>query len=218
MKIATKISMFFATVAAVLMYSSTALAAAPITSLTDVDTGGRVNALYDINPQPVRETFERYGWTVDIVSSDTINALYGLDPALATNYSLAGFVSPQRKKMFLTGDVNYASQAVNHEMGHFFDICISPFILPDGIQASQTSDFVSVYLTEGCSGILGAYAMSSPDEYFAEAYKYYVEAPVFLATYAPYTYLYMDKVVNMYTEDRVFATLVNLTFIEFVEV
>ncbi len=165
-------------------------AACPISSSTSETASAEAREYYNMLPSGVRNAFESGGWHVeisDVVSVNYISALYG-------GFSLGGYVAGYTEsysKVIMLSDTD-AGAAMNHEMGHFFDYTSG--------MISKSSTFGSIYLAE-CAAFDGgsnAYASSDVSEYFADAFREYVECAGYLKKTCPQTFAFIDGYVSGY--------------------
>ncbi|WP_049945261.1 anthrax toxin lethal factor-related metalloendopeptidase [Butyrivibrio sp. AC2005] len=146
---------------------------------------------YNKLPQGVRNAFESYGWRVIITDVFKVNYISALYNGAPKGGYVAGYTETLSKSIVLAN--TDAGAAINHEMGHFFD-----YILAGNVSESQ--EFYSIYSAE-CANFDGggnSYAMSDPTEYFAEAFREYVECAGYLKARCPDTYAVLDGLVSPY--------------------
>ena len=171
-------------------YSTVAFAACPISSSTSESASAEAREYYNMLPSGVRNAFESKGWHVeisDVISVNYISALYG---GFALGGYVAGFTESYSKVIMLA-DTD-AGAAMNHEMGHFFDYISG--------RVSESSTFEAIYNAEASSfdGGSNAYASSNVNEFFADAFREYVECAGYLKKNCPQTYSFIDGYVSSY--------------------
>jgi|GEM_PF-1547598 len=168
-------------------------AACPITVSASQAQSDSVCGYYNLLPDEIRTTFENGGWTIEIEPLQEIYRDIGGIPIGPSGYSLAGITIVKTKKICLNSASNYSTQAINHEMGHYFDYLLYTL---SGSQPSTAPDFVSVYQTESVGG--DRYITSTSTEFFADAFKKYTESPQILQQSEPQTYNYVRTLITNY--------------------
>lgn len=182
------------TVAAVtFMTPIAAEAACPITVSSDQSQTNAVTGYYNLIPAEIRTAFESGGWTIEIEGLQQIYRNIGGIPVGPSGYSLAGITIVKTKKICLNNSGSYSTQAINHEMGHYFDYLM---YASSGIQPSVTPDFSIIYRQESVGS--DRYISSTSTEFFADAFKRYIEAPQELQQSDPQTYNYISTLVMNY--------------------
>lgn len=165
----------------------------PAGTISDKKTAIAASERYDMEPDPVKDVFCDYGWTVSVVSN--IDSYYDQDfPDDGNDYILSGLTDPVSRKIYVTDAYNFGAEALSHEMGHFIDFAVSPGITTGN--ASGTKKFKEIYEKEKDNSDLSDYEKSTPEEYFAECYKMYIEDRDTLSDRHPETYLFMDGIVK----------------------
>lgn len=166
-----------------------------ITSSSDV-LKNEVLARYNLIPVQIRNAFEALGWRIEITSQDRLLAYRG---AGATQYpwyyEIAGTTIVDLKLICLNEKAYYSVESIVHEMGHFFDNCLTT--IDGSVRAGRRPEFYAIF-NEEKAFIGDMYAASSPTEFFAECFKYYVENPAFLNQACPKTFSYIDNEVRKY--------------------
>lgn len=166
-------------------------AAFPLKESDSESASQEAEEYYNKLPQGVRDAFESGGWKViitDIFKVNFVSALYNGVPS--GGYS-AGYTEFASKSIVLTN--TDAAGAMNHEIGHYFDYMLAG-------QISSTDSFISIYNDEKTSFDEGTndYAMSDPAEYFAEAFREYIECAGYLKKCCPSTYTTLNNLVSPY--------------------
>lgn len=163
-----------------------------------VETDEEVVRLYESIPTKVKEDFEDNGWKIETYSQEDLESIYKLlnGEEVLDGYCVAAFTSPATKTIYLSSKMAYAEKSVVHEMGHYFDLKISPDIV--GTAASGTSYFESIYALEAAYSGKSEYAASQASEYFAESFRDYIERPWKLKDTSPYTYDYICTLMTAY--------------------
>ena len=168
----------------------TAYASCPISKSTDSSASAEAEKYYNMLPSGVRNAFESKGWHIEITDVASVNYISTLYGGFALGGYVAGFTESYSKVIMLS-DTD-AGSAMNHEMGHFFDY-ISGHI-------SESNTFASIYNAEASSldGGDNSYAQSDQTEYFAEAYREYIECAGYLKNTCPQTYAFIDGYMQAY--------------------
>lgn len=159
-------------------------AACPISESTNASASAEAERYYNMLPSALRSQFESEGWEIMISSVTAVNlasAAFGGIPGLGY---VAGFTHPL-SKMIILSDTD-AGGAMNHEMGHYFNYSIG--------MASESDLFQDIFREEASNLDGGAndYAMSDTGEYFAEAFREYIECAGYLKSCCPRTYSFID--------------------------
>ncbi|MCH4191751.1 MAG: hypothetical protein LKF52_05540 [Butyrivibrio sp.] len=168
-------------------------AACPITVSSSQSQSDAVTNYYNLIPSEIRTAFETGGWTIEIEGLQQIYHNIGGIPVGPDGYSLAGITIIKTRKVCLNSSGTYSTQAINHEMGHYFDYLI---YASSGVQPSVTPAFTSIYQKESVGG--DRYISSNSTEYFADAFKRYLETPKALQQSDPQTYNYVSALVTNY--------------------
>lgn len=168
-----------------------------------VETDEKVIQLYESIPTKVKEDFEDNGWKIETYSQEDLESIYKLlnGEEVLEGYCVAAFTSPATKTIYLSSKMAYAEKSVVHEMGHYFDLKISPEVV--GTFASGTRYFNSIYMLEAAYSGKSEYAASQASEYFAESFRDYIERPWKLKDTSPYTYDYICALMTAYTNGTV---------------
>lgn len=155
-----------------------------------------VLARYNMIPVEIRNAFEVMNWRIEVTDMATILAYRGADAKqYPWYYELAGSTIADLKLIVLSNKRDYSIESINHEMGHFFDNILTPY--NGNGRAGRRPEFYIIFNEE--KAFLGTeYTSSSATEFFAEAFKYYVENPAFLAQACPKTYNYIHDEVQKY--------------------
>lgn len=82
------------------------------------------------------------------------------------------------------------TEALPHEIGHVIS-CYNNI----AFYWANTPEFEQIWQLESHNSMLIANGWADSDEYFAEAYKFYVESPEWLKEHHPMTYEYVKAVV-----------------------
>jgi len=171
-----------------------ALTPLKVSAETSIDSG--LMELYYEAPEELREEFESTGWDLLTASSAYLNRTYGSGVGEVAGVTVYGL-----KTIYLTDNSEYADDALNHEMGHYFEYAYATYF---GIVLSETNEFYSIYQSEASvSDMFSEYTVSTSAEYFAEAFKWYCEEPASLSYLYPDTYDYISEA------EEEFATAIN---------
>ncbi len=168
-----------------------ASAAFPLAESNSKKASEEAEEYYNKLPQGVRSAFETYGWRVIITDVFKVNYIATLYGGFQSGGYIAGYTESMSKSIVLSN--TDAGASMNHEMGHFFDHILAN-------EVSTSDQFVKIfndesgYFDEG----INDYAMSDPSEYFAEAFREYVECAGYLKKCCPSTYAVMDNLVSPY--------------------
>ena len=152
-------------------------------------------SLYNKNPSEVTSAFETLGWQFEYAPEEQMSSyykkVYNTD-TVPEDLSVQGATIFEDKTIYLINSSKGASTALNHEVGHFVDYCYA--VSGTGTLFSETSDFNKIYEKEAkTSKIFDEYAVSTATEYFATAYKNYVENNSTLKKDYPNTYTMVDS-------------------------
>ncbi|MCR5526873.1 MAG: hypothetical protein K6F39_05760 [Lachnospiraceae bacterium] len=172
--------------------TTSVFAAIPIAETTSDSYSSEAESYYNMLPSGVRESFESQGWTIHIKDLNTVNAeASSLGADVSEGEYVAGYTDTASKTIVLADQ--YAGYAMNHEMGHFVDMIMNN-------STSQTEAFTTIYAAEKnqFDGGSNSYAQSDSYEYFAEAFREYIECAGYLQATAPQTYEYIDAIVSPY--------------------
>ncbi len=168
----------------------------PITTSAQTNIDDDLYTLYQAVPEEIRDCFDENDWSMDILEASTLNRLYG-----SSEGEVAGVTIYNSKQIYLSDNEEYAEEAINHEMGHYFEYAYATYF---GSKLSGTSEFKSIYQEEAeVSDMFSSYTISTTTEYFAQAFKWFCEDPSTLSSDNPDTYNY---IAEAYTE---FATTYN---------
>lgn len=188
--------LFTAAIAAVLIstvsFTTSVFAAIPIAETTSDTYNSEAETYYNMLPSGIREAFESQGWTIHIKDIDTVNAeAVSLGANLSEDEYVAGFTETNSKTIVLVDQ--YTGYALNHEMGHYVDIVLNN-------ETSQSDTFSAIYASEKdlLDGGSNDYAQTDSSEYFAEAFREYIECAGYLQSTCPETYEYIDSIVSQY--------------------
>ena len=155
----------------------------------------RMQRVYNLSPYAVRQGFEKSQWDIEVIGDQQLNYSYG-DGNEGDDLTLAGVTVYEISTIYLSDQGTLAENALNHEMGHFFDYS---YYQLTGVLPSQTNQFSFIYTQEGVeSEIYEPYTVSSQAEYFAQSYKYYCEDKEDLGLFYPQTYAYINDLVSDY--------------------
>lgn len=179
-----------------------------ITSIEGASIQGDVNQMLDRLPSGVLNMLESYTF---IVTDKNITALQG---ALCldfrnSNDEVAAFVNYDIKVVVLNVENALYRDSIYHEIGHIVDNSMETI--------SESEEFLQIYEKE-CSafkehisaykiyreidGVMylceasGSYCVSTPAEYFAEAFNRYYINSTSMKDYCPETYAFMDELVK----------------------
>ncbi len=166
------------------------LAACPITASTDSSATNETQHYYNMLPYALREQFESDGWTIEISDIATVNIISSLYGGVSLGGYVAGFTETNSKTIMLS-DTD-AGGAINHEIGHYFDYLNN--------YTSESLSFYEIYKNEASFFDYGnnGYAKTNSEEYFAEAFREYVECAGFLQATCPRTYDYINYLMEDY--------------------
>ncbi|WP_036606340.1 anthrax toxin lethal factor-related metalloendopeptidase [Oribacterium sp. P6A1] len=200
----------FFTAAMSIAAGNQSFAAIPLADLGFTANSEQIQAVtyqYNMIPASIRQYYEDSGNKIYFFeTSETIDDLLGA-------YSGQ---EGQQAKIILTNRDYGGAEAITHEMGHFFDdICYTDegtsvktmrfrdivfYMTQDGKRyISDTDEFNRIYLYERKNAPVTKYEKTDANEYFAGSFGLYCTDPDTLMTYAPYTYAYIDKLVNNFT-------------------
>ncbi len=165
-------------------------ASCPITSSTSTSASIEAEKYYNMLPSALRSKFESQGWEImisDVTSVNMMSAMYG-------GFSLGGYVAgftESYSKIIMLADSD-AGSAMNHEMGHYFDYLQG--------RTSDSKQFSDIYKAESTllDGGSNEYAKSETSEYFAEAFREYIECAGYLKNTCSRTYSYIDGLMAAY--------------------
>lgn len=165
-------------------------ASCPITESTSAAASSEAEKYYNMLPSGIRNTFESKGWHIEITDVASVNYISALYGGFTPGGYIAGFTESYSRVIMLS-DTD-AGAAVNHEMGHFFDYISG--------NLSGGSAFSEIYHEEssGFDGGTNTYAMSDPAEYFADAYREYIECAGYLRNSCPKTFSFIDSYMQPY--------------------
>lgn len=173
-------------------YSSiVSYASCPISESNDVDASAEAEKYYNMLPGALRSQFESEGWEILIKDVASVNlACAALGGPVGGGGYVAGFTHSFSRMIILSN--TDAGGAMNHEFGHYFDFSKG--------KASDSSLFQDIYANEKTSFDDGSndYAMSGSGEYFAEAFREYVECAGYLKITCPRTYNFIDGYMSAY--------------------
>ncbi len=190
---------------------STAYAAIPLADMGFTATNEQIQAVtyqYNMIPASIRQYYEDLG-----------NQIYFFETTASIG-DLLGAYSGQEghdAKIILTNRDYGAAEAITHEMGHFFDdICYSDegtsvktmrfrdiifYVTQDGKKyISDTDEFKRIFQYEKATAPVTKYEKTDANEYFAGSFGLYCTDPDTLMTYAPYTYDYIDRLVQNFAQ------------------
>jgi len=161
---------------------------------TNIDSN--LQSIYELSPESVRKTFEENKWDIEVVNSDQLSGLYGSRLGDTEGHTLAGVTVYEISTIYLSDKENFSDMALNHEMGHYFDY---NYYQLTGVLPSKSTQFSYVYTQEAyISDLFEEYTISTPSEYFAQAFKLYCEEKDKLGAYYPLTYKFIDDLVKDY--------------------
>jgi len=161
----------------------------PLPSYAQTNIDSSLNTIYSNVPYEIRASFDNDGWNMDVVDAQTLNALYGYGQG-----DIAGITVYDDKAIYLSSNRGYAKQAINHEMGHYFE---DAYLRYFGVTLSQTPEFANIYSSEAhTSKLFSSYTLSSYEEYFAQAFKGFCDNPYALSKQYPNTYNYILSAYN----------------------
>ena len=155
-----------------------------------------VEEQYSKVPWEIRDTFERMGWTVSVVDHEWLCRLNTM--GTLAGYDTTGVTHLGAEAIYLSDKGKHACDDINHEIGHFLDVVILGDLY--GINASADPVFIDIYFDECEYSDMDPYFIQDSLEYFAEAFKEYVESPRILRMLCPRTYRYIDDAVYSYAE------------------
>lgn len=167
-----------------------AYASCPISESTDMSASAEAEKYYNMLPAALRNQFESEGWEIMISSVAAVN----LASAALGGVSGAGYVAGfthSLSKMIMLADTD-AGRAVNHEMGHYFDYSSG--------MVSDSAGFIDIFQSEAVAfdGGNNDYAVSDSGEFFAEAFREYIECAGYLKRTCPRTYDYINGLMITY--------------------
>lgn len=173
-----------------LSLSMTAFAACPITRSNSSEASKEAIQYYNMLPESLRNQFESEGWEIIISDVATVNMMRAMYGGVSTGGYVAGFTESFSKSIILA-DTD-AGNAINHEFGHYFDYSKG--------KISDTELFKDIYKAESgkFDGGNNDYAKSQVGEYFAEAFREYVECAGYLHNCCPRTYSFIDGLMLNY--------------------
>ncbi|MCR5404447.1 MAG: hypothetical protein K6E91_11615, partial [Butyrivibrio sp.] len=165
-------------------------AACPIESSTKDDASIEAEKYYNMLPKALRSQFESEGWSITIGSVAAVNLLSALYGESFSEGYVSGFTEPYSKCIILS-DTD-AGSAINHEMGHYLDNSKN--------YPSKSALFSDIYKAEAGNfdGGNNSYAQSGAEEYFAEAFREYVECAGYLRANCPRTYGFIARYMAAY--------------------
>lgn len=190
MKKMKTILIFLCSLLLVSISSVTAYASCPISESNDADASAEAEKYYNMIPSSLRAQFESEGWEILIKDVASVNlASAALGGTVGGGY-VAGFTHSLSRMIILSN--TDAGGAINHEFGHYFDYSKG--------MASDSALFQDIYANEKSSFDDGSndYAMSDAGEYFAEAFREYVECAGYLKSTCPRTYSFIDGYMIAY--------------------
>ncbi|ETP73403.1 hypothetical protein UYO_0627 [Lachnospiraceae bacterium JC7] len=189
----------------------TSFAAIPIADLGFTVTNEQIQAVtyqYNMIPASIRQYYEDLG-----------NSIYFFETTKSINDLLGAYSGQEghQAKIILTNRDYGAAEAITHEMGHFFDdICFTDegtsvktmrfrdiifYLTQDGKKyISDTDEFKGIYMYERNTAPVTKYEKTDANEYFAGSFGLYCTDPDTLKAYAPYTYDYIDRLVQNFTQ------------------
>lgn len=189
----------------------TSFAAIPIEDAGFTATADQIQAVtyqYNMIPASIRQYFEDAG-----------NSIYFFDTTPSVDDLLGAYSGQEGKeaKIILTNKDYGGAEAITHEMGHFFDdICFTDegttvktvvyrgikfLVTRDGNRyISDTDEFKRIYAMERKASPVTSYEKTDANEYFAGSFGLYCTDPESLLAYAPYTYYYIDNLVQNFTQ------------------
>ena len=166
-----------------------------ITSTSDA-LKQEVLARYHLIPVQIRNAFEALGWRIEITNQDKLMAYRGPGATqYPWYYEIAGTTIADLKLICLNDKAFYSYESITHEMGHFFDNCLTT--IDGSVRAGKRPEFYAIF-NEEKPFIGDVYAGSTSTEFFAECFKYYVEHPAFLHQACPKAFAYVDNEVRKY--------------------
>lgn len=199
-------------VMAALFSGITSYAAIPIEDAGFKASAEQIQAVtyqYNMIPASIRQYFEDVG-----------NTIYFFDTTPSVDDLLGAYSGQEGRnaKIILTNKDYGGAEAITHEMGHFFDdVCYTDedttvktvdyrgirfYITTDGNRyVSDTNDFKQIYSMERRNSPVTLYEKSDANEYFAGSFSLYCTDPESLMAYAPYTYYYIDNLVQSFTQN-----------------
>ncbi len=168
----------------------TSYAACPISDSVDDGASKEAEAYYNMLPSALRAQFESEGWTIMIKDVASVNLASAALGGVASGGYVAGFTH-SLSRMIILADTD-AGGAMNHEMGHYFDYSKG--------MPSERSLFLDIFASEKgrFDGGSNSYANSDSNEYFAEAFREYVECAGYLKRTCPRTYSFIDGYMISY--------------------
>ncbi|WP_026522329.1 anthrax toxin lethal factor-related metalloendopeptidase [Butyrivibrio sp. VCB2001] len=165
-------------------------ASCPISQSTSKSASAEAEKYYNMLPSALRKQFESEGWTITITSVTAVNMASAAFGGVSGAGYVAGFTHGL-SKMIILADTD-AGSAINHEMGHYLDYSKN--------MPSESALFQDIYKSEATlfDGGSNEYAKSAPAEYFAEAFREYIECGGYLKSTCPRTYSFIDGYVFAY--------------------
>ncbi len=182
------------TITATSMVASLDVLAAPISYSEDDSVSAQIEAAYGALPAAIQNSFEKNGWNIMILNGNSMDQAYGGGQMGAKGYIIEGVTVYKQKVIALNSNKQYALDALNHEMGHYFDYTMGGQV---GF-LSEKPDFMTIYQVEAKNSGLGEYVTSNVLEYYAQAFKMIRENPEALQTKAPQTYLYVTTALQSF--------------------
>ena len=170
--------------------SFTAFASCPINSSTSESASAEAREYYNLLPQGVKDMFETKGWKIEISDLVAVNYYGSIYGGFSLEGYIAGYTDSEAKEIVLADTDTGA--ALNHEMGHFFDYNVG--------MVSASQEFAKIFKAEVSSFDKGnnTYSYTDASEFFAEAFREYVECAGYLKKTCPQTYAFIDDLVADY--------------------
>ncbi|SFG42738.1 anthrax toxin lethal factor-related metalloendopeptidase [Oribacterium sp. WCC10] len=190
----------------------TSYAAIPLEDSGTAVTSQQIQAVtyqYNMIPASIRDVYEKSG-----------NIIYFFDnnPLIEDLLGAYSGQEGQEAKIILTNRDYGGAEAITHEMGHYFDdICFpdegttAKSVVYRGIKfiitqngkkyISDTDEFKRIFLAEKKNSPVSSYEKTDANEYFAGSFGLYCTSPSSLMKYAPYTYAYIDTLVQQFTQN-----------------
>ncbi len=155
----------------------------------------KVLSLYGLLPSNMKQKIEATGYKVIVDSSGAItNGHAGqTDVFVSAAYNVDG-----NGYIGINGSsVNKTSIAVVHEIGHWFDAILGA---ENGMNNfySSNAEFVGIYNEEIGNSGYPSYNSGSPEEFFAETFRYMYENPSRVQTNTPKAYSYILNLLSLY--------------------
>lgn len=168
----------------------TVYASCPISESTDLTASTEAEKYYNMLPAALRNQFEADGWEIMISSVAAVNLASAAFGGVSGAGYVAGFTH-SLSRMIMLADTD-AGGAMNHEMGHYFDYSLGT--------VSDSPNFLDIYQSEAAvfDGGKNDYASSDSGEFFAEAFREYIECAGYLKRTCPRTYDYIDGLMISY--------------------